>query len=379
MVRLVCPVSAFKSCAGRVILTSLGKVQTKGGKRTLTVGCAASACRRARPRHRRGIRGALKPFIPRRGLPVRPPVGLRQRRPGAAGQDPLPPRPLAAQRCRGRPLVGREERLDRELGQRDVERGAERRDRGEERQLAAVGAGAAARQSSAARLVGSASGGPGSRQLLEQRGQRRVAGDVACRRRRASRWARHSARFAIRGASPSGCRLTRSTFTGGASSSGATPSSSSASAARWPRPGPSRGRRPRPGTARGRVSTGRSAARTGAIAGVVERALRVGGRVAGREQQRVALAQRHLELLGQVQHQLAAGLRAAGLDEAEVARRDAGLERQVELAEPAPLAPVAQQRAERRAVERLSQSWPKLAPRRTRRPYLGGNCRLPAG
>ena len=80
--------------------------------------------------------------------------------------------------------------------------------------------------------------------------------------------------------------------------------------------------------------------------GVVERALAVDGRVAGGEQQVVALTQRDLELLGQVQDHLAAGLRAAGLDEADVPGRDAGVEREVELAAPPPLAPVAQQRAD---------------------------------
>jgi Ca2+-binding RTX toxin-like protein len=37
-VRVVCPSSAFKACGGRVIIRTLGKVQTRGGKRTLTMG-----------------------------------------------------------------------------------------------------------------------------------------------------------------------------------------------------------------------------------------------------------------------------------------------------------------------------------------------------
>ena len=65
---------------------------------------------------------------------------------------------------------------------------------------------------------------------------------------------------------------------------------------------------------------------------LVEPALRERGRVAGREQQRVALAQRHLELLGEPQHHLGARARAARLDEAEVPRRHARLQREVELA-----------------------------------------------
>ena len=80
--------------------------------------------------------------------------------------------------------------------------------------------------------------------------------------------------------------------------------------------------------------------------GLVERALLVDRRVAGGEQQPVALAQRHLELVGEVQDHLGARLGAAGLDEAEVAGRDAGLEREVELAEAAALAPVAEQVAD---------------------------------
>jgi hypothetical protein len=45
---------------------------------------------------------------------------------------------VGAQRPR-RCFVGREERLDRELGNRDVDRGAEGRDRAEEAQFAIVG------------------------------------------------------------------------------------------------------------------------------------------------------------------------------------------------------------------------------------------------
>ena len=83
---------------------------------------------------------------------------------------------------------------------------------------------------------------------------------------------------------------------------------------------------------------------------VVEGPLPVHRRVAGRHQQRVALAQRHVEVLGEVQHQLPARLRAARLHEAEVASRHGGLVGQVELAEPPALPPVAEEvaHAERR-------------------------------
>ena len=49
----------------------------------------------------------------------------------------LPPRELAQGRARRR--IGREERLDGQLGHRDVDRGAEGRHRAEEAQLAPVG------------------------------------------------------------------------------------------------------------------------------------------------------------------------------------------------------------------------------------------------
>jgi len=81
--------------------------------------------------------------------------------------------------------------------------------------------------------------------------------------------------------------------------------------------------------------------------GVVERALPVHRREAGGHQQRVALAQRHFQPLGQAQHHFAAGRGAAGFDVAQVAGRDLGLLRQVELAQAAVGAPVPQVRAER--------------------------------
>ncbi len=77
--------------------------------------------------------------------------------------------------------------------------------------------------------------------------------------------------------------------------------------------------------------------------GVVERSLPVHRREAGCHEERVALAQGHVEVLGQVQHQLAARLGASRLHEAEVARRHRCLVGQVELAQAPSLAPVAQQ------------------------------------
>lgn len=66
----------------------------------------------------------------------------------------------------------------------------------------------------------------------------------------------------------------------------------------------------------------------------------------GRRQQLVAVAQRDLELIGEVQHHLPARLRAARLDEGQVAGRHAGHRGQVELAETAAGAPQLQQLAD---------------------------------
>ena len=149
----------------------------------------------------------------------------------------------------------------------------------------------------------------------------------------------------MREATPSGCRLSRSTLTGGCSSSGAAPAIRSGTSAlcatrfQW-RSTASAGKGSCP------LSTRSTARRAEASGGIVQRALPVHRRIAGRHQQRIALAQRHFEPLGEPQHHLAAGLRAAGFDVAQVAGRDLGLVRQVELAQPAVLAPVAQMGAE---------------------------------
>ena len=80
----------------------------------------------------------------------------------------------------------------------------------------------------------------------------------------------------------------------------------------------------------------------------VERRGGVHRRVAGGEQQAVALAERHVEAIGEVQHELAARLRTPGLHEAEVAGGHLGFNGEVELAEASPLSPVAQQRSDGR-------------------------------
>ena len=172
----------------------------------------------------------------------------------------------------------------------------------------------------------------------------------------------HWPRLTIRGASPSGCRLARSTFSGGASRSSGSPAISSAG-------GPVVGDE-RPAAVDGDRRVGLVAVEheldrlvDGLHLGLVERALLVDRRVAGGEQEPVALAQRHLELVGEVEDHLGARLRAAGLDEAEVAGGDAGLEREVELAEAAALAPVAQQGAERGAAVDMGRAYASAARR----------------
>ena len=60
------------------------------------------------------------------------------------------------------------------------------------------------------------------------------------------------------------------------------------------------------------------------------------------EQQVVLLAVGNLQLVEDSEQQLAPRVRAAGLDEAQMPGRDPGLERELQLAHPAPAAPVAQ-------------------------------------
>lgn len=76
---------------------------------------------------------------------------------------------------------------------------------------------------------------------------------------------------------------------------------------------------------------------------VVERARPEQGREAGGDEPVVALAQRHLEGLTELQDHRAARVRAPRLEETHMALRDAGLERQAELRQAALLPPRAEQ------------------------------------
>src|SRR4029077_12638070 len=82
---------------------------------------------------------------------------------------------------------------------------------------------------------------------------------------------------------------------------------------------------------------------------VVERRLAVVGRVAGGEEQAVAVAQRHVEMLGEMEKELAGRLRPSRLHEAQVPGRHVGFQREVQLAETTPTTPVLQQRSDARS------------------------------
>ena len=81
--------------------------------------------------------------------------------------------------------------------------------------------------------------------------------------------------------------------------------------------------------------------------GIAERAFGKHRRIARRLQQHIAVTQRNIELLGQMEHHVAARLRPPGFQKAEVARGDFGLGCEVELAQVPALPPLAQQVAHR--------------------------------
>ncbi len=79
--------------------------------------------------------------------------------------------------------------------------------------------------------------------------------------------------------------------------------------------------------------------------GIGQLALLIDRRVAGGEQEAVAVAQRHLQALRQLKDHVRTRPRAAGLHEAQVPRGHPGVGGQVHLAQAPPLAPLAQKRA----------------------------------
>jgi hypothetical protein len=80
---------------------------------------------------------------------------------------------------------------------------------------------------------------------------------------------------------------------------------------------------------------------------VVEPAFREHRGIAGRDQQHVPLAQRHIEPFGEMQDHVAARPGPPGLQKRQVPGRDVGLQSEVELAHAAALAPFAQMPADR--------------------------------
>ncbi|SAL12727.1 hypothetical protein AWB73_00416 [Caballeronia turbans] len=79
-----------------------------------------------------------------------------------------------------------------------------------------------------------------------------------------------------------------------------------------------------------------------------QRALAIQRRITGRDEQRVARAQRHVQSLGEAHEHFAARQRAARFDEAQMARGHIGDAREIELAHASALPPFAQQCADAR-------------------------------
>jgi len=76
--------------------------------------------------------------------------------------------------------------------------------------------------------------------------------------------------------------------------------------------------------------------------GIVERAFGEDRRIACGNQEDIAVAQRHVEPLGEMKHHLARGRGTPGFDKAQVARGNLRLAGEIELAQMTALAPLAQ-------------------------------------
>ena len=144
------------------------------------------------------------------------------------------------------------------------------------------------------------------------------------------------------GASPFGCSVVRNTLTGASSSSAATPSTSMNAASFAPTSSQRRSISTA-GYGSWPFSSASIAPRNVCISGACEIGGVVRRCVPGRDEQRVAIAQRYVEMLGEVQDHLAARPRPARLHEAQVPGRHARRVRELELAEAPARAPVAQQ------------------------------------
>jgi hypothetical protein len=180
-----------------------------------------------------------------------------------------------------------------------------------------------------------------------------------------------SSRLMIRGAIPSGSRNSRGTLTGCSRNRGATPSVS-VQRLRCPPPGRPADPRSRRGTACG--PRGCAPGRSGrGLAPGRRSASPIGGCVARRQQQRVSIAKRHLERLGEAQRHPASGLPATALEEADVPLGRPGTQGELELAYPAVNAPSAQGGGELTSLK-LGLHRGLCTARRPAPPFPGGNC-----
>ncbi len=177
----------------------------------------------------------------------------------------------------------------------------------------------------------------------------------------------------MRGARPSGCRAMRSAF-GRSRRLGATPSRSTAGA----RIGQHEMPAPVHDDAGKRVVCAEhplDPLPDGGHVRVVEGPLAILGSETRGQKQLILLAQWYVENIGEPEHHRTTRGRSTGLDEAHVACRHVGLDREVELAQPAPLSPIAHQRAERRYLHVNGGHGPSVAHHRGRDHYVRGNCR----
>src|SRR4029453_18553973 len=92
---------------------------------------------------------------------------------------------------------------------------------------------------------------------------------------------------------------------------------------------------------------------------VLETALGKDRRETGCDQQHVAIAHRYRQLLGEVQHHLAARLRASGFEKTEVSRGNVGGAREIELTQSTTLTPLAQVLADRSGAMRHRATIPE--------------------
>ena len=169
-----------------------------------------------------------------------------------------PPRRARAARAPSPRSPGRTTRSRARDG--DVDRGSERRLRADERELV-IALPQAERHGDVAERRIHARGRVAARigrELVVEGCERRVAAADGIAREALEQVRAPLGRLRIRGASPSGCRLSRSTLTGGSSRCPRTPSSQARRAHGWPRRAPSGGRRRAPGRARGRAAPARS-------------------------------------------------------------------------------------------------------------------------